>query len=150
MWLAWTSFLVLVTWALLSPQPPKVGAAVLPSSMTFGVSKAIHLGVYFTLAVTIVYLPASLFLRRGVWTLLAIHAGATEYLQQFVEGRSGSIRDVGINLTGLILGMVLARWLSRGRLSPGGESRAASPPMVSGFARGSTGPSPSTEPHQPR
>ena len=48
------------------------------------------------------------------WFLLAFwffHAGATEFGQLFVPGRSGSLRDVALDHIGLLIGLAISwRW----------------------------------------
>ena len=45
---------------------------------------------------------------------LILHGMVTEYIQTFVEGRFGSWKDVGINTTGIMLGLLLY-WVVRRR-----------------------------------
>ncbi len=52
---------------------------------------------------------------RFRWMLLfviMVHAPATELLQQFVEGRTGMLSDVGLDHLGIALGLLLTwqRW----------------------------------------
>ena len=60
--------------------------------------------------------------RPWRWALLAalsLHAGATEFFQQFV-GRGSSLADVGLDHAGLVLGVALSwwRWLGITRSRP--------------------------------
>ncbi|HEY8506604.1 MAG TPA: VanZ family protein [Gemmataceae bacterium] len=78
---------------------------------SFYLSKLLHLGGYGFLAWLAGFVFAT---RAGAWgllLLLAAHAGATEYLQQFV-GRGTSLKDVGLDLAGVALGVAAnyRRW----------------------------------------
>jgi hypothetical protein len=60
-----------------------------------------------------------------------LHAFATEYLQQFVELRTGSLLDVGIDHAGLAAGLLAAwcagaagRWRGPARPNAGPETRS--------------------------
>jgi VanZ family protein len=114
-WSVWWLLLALLTYGLVSPQPPKVSAALLPPGLTFGASKATHLFAYALLSGLVPWLPASSRQRLGLWLLLATHGALTEFIQLYVPGREGSLRDVGINLAGLCLGLALAQLVSRRR-----------------------------------
>src|SRR6478752_742456 len=122
---AWWLALALWSYGLLSPEPPRVGAAVLPSPWAYYVSKALHLSAFAGLALSACLLPATRRHRRLLVAVLAAHAGLTEYLQTFVEGRYGCLADVGLNLTGVTLGALLARgWrLGRRALRRAGQGR---------------------------
>jgi len=50
---------------------------------------------------------------------LSLHAAGTEYLQQFVPGRTGLISDVVIDHIGLLLGLALTwkHWLPKAHAS---------------------------------
>src|SRR5947209_5383186 len=95
-WSAWWLLFAVFTFGLLSREAPHVGAAVLPAALTFWAAKSVHLGGYALLSALVAWLPASRGVRVGLWLLLAAHAPATEYLQQFVEGRHASVTDVVI------------------------------------------------------
>jgi VanZ family protein len=114
-WSAWWLLLATLSWALLSPQPPLVAKALLPSEMTFTASKAVHVSAYAFLTTLVLWLPATTRQRTVLWAVLALHAGLTELGQTFVPGRYGSVTDVFVNLTGITLGLGLALWLSRRR-----------------------------------
>ena len=114
-WSFWWLTLAALTWALLSPLPPKVSAAVLPPDMTFTASKAVHVSAYTFLTAFVAWLPANRRQRLACWVFLAGHAAATEYFQTFVPDRYGCFQDVCINWSGFLLGLALARWTDRRR-----------------------------------
>jgi VanZ family protein len=102
----WCVCVGLWTAALLTITPVEVGDAVIPSGWHFPAAKSLHVCVYAFLTVYLSWLP----LRRGRWFLLAflsLHAMATEFLQQFVPGRTGTPLDVAIDHAGLLLGLAL-------------------------------------------
>lgn len=108
-YVGWWLALGLLTYGLLSPTPPKVGAALLPSHWTFWASKGVHLGAFAFLAATVGFLCITPRHRRRLWTTLVVYAALTEFLQTFVEGRYGCFADVCINWTGITLGLGLVR-----------------------------------------
>jgi VanZ family protein len=112
----WAVLLAGWTAALLRPEPVQVADAVLPSGMEFPAAKLLHVSAYAVLAALAVLLRP---LGRARWLLLAglaLHGAATEYLQQFVELRGPSVRDVGLDHLGIMLGAV-ACWVTHGRLT---------------------------------
>ncbi len=127
-WSVWWSLLALLTWALLSPQPPRVAQALLPEEMTFSASKAVHICAYAFLTLLVLWLPATRQQRVALWLVLASHAVLTEVGQTFVPGRHGSIYDVGINLLGLSLGLVVSYLLTRSSQPTTLEPRSPSVP----------------------
>lgn len=75
--------------------------------LKFIIAKTVHIVTYACWAVLSGWLHLP---RPGCWQLLgflALHAMATEFFQQFV-GRSGSWGDVGLDLVGAALGMLLS------------------------------------------
>jgi VanZ family protein len=107
-YVGWWLALALLSYGLLSPTPPQVGAAILPEHLTFWASKSVHLGAFAFLATVVGLLAITPRHQRLLWGLLVAFAGVSEYLQTFVEGRYGCWPDVGINLTGITLGVGLA------------------------------------------
>jgi len=110
--LAWAGLLVAWTVALLRPVPAEAVHAVGGPEPSFWLGKTLHVGVYACLAVLTAWLPLS---RRWRFILLAglfLHGGATEFFQQFVPGRTASIRDVGLDTLGSCAGVCLSwrRW----------------------------------------
>ncbi|HEY1186732.1 MAG TPA: VanZ family protein [Gemmata sp.] len=100
------AFLGLWTWKLLEPIPvPEALTADLGADWRFVLAKALHAGAYAFLTVLVHALPVS---RRGRWALvalLALHGAATEIGQTFVPNRSGSPRDVLIDVIGIGCGL---------------------------------------------
>jgi VanZ family protein len=116
-WLTWCVCLALWTTVLLTSFPVQVGAKVLSPGLRFPTAKALHVSAYAFLAALITWLPIPTSRRWLVLAFLSLHGFATEYLQQFVPGRVGSWRDVGLDHLGIALGVALTwrGWLSRPR-----------------------------------
>ena len=106
--IGWWLALALLSYGLLSPQPPELSKAILPEHLTFWASKGVHLSAFAFLAMVAGLLPISVRHQRILFGTLIVYAALTEYLQTFVEGRYGCFTDVCINLTGLTLGVGLA------------------------------------------
>jgi VanZ family protein len=92
----------------------EAGKAVLPPAAGFPASKGLHVFAYAFLTAWAVFLP----LGRWRWlpvAFLSLHGAGTEYLQQFVPGRTGLVSDVVIDHAGILLGLALTwkRWLPR-------------------------------------
>jgi VanZ family protein len=112
---AWLLLLAAWTVALLTPYPVQLANQVLPPPVEFPLSKALHVTAYAVLAALVGLLRP---LGRYRWLLLAFlsfHGMATEYLQQFVPHRGPSLRDVGLDHIGILLGALLTwkNWLRR-------------------------------------
>ena len=78
--------------------------------LSFFLRKGAHMFLYFVLGVLVWVALSSLpRLRRGGMTVLlcAILAGLDEYHQTLVPGRSGEVRDVLIDCSGVILALIL-------------------------------------------
>jgi VanZ family protein len=103
----WLLFLAAWTIALLTPQPVQLAQEVLPDQDTFYFGKSLHIGAYAFLVILTAWLKATNRVRWICLAFLSFHAFATEFLQQFVPERSGSLRDVGLNHLGLALGLIL-------------------------------------------
>jgi VanZ family protein len=72
-------------------------------------AKTLHVCAYGVLAGLSGWLDVPCRFRWLLVFFLAGHATATEFFQQFIEGRSGMIQDVGLDLIGSGLGC-LATW----------------------------------------
>jgi VanZ family protein len=103
--LLWAVLLLLWTAALLRPEPVQVATAVLPRPVEFPAAKVLHVTAYAVLAALALLLRP---LGRYRWALLgflSLHGMGTEYLQQFVELRGPSVRDVLLDHLGIALGL---------------------------------------------
>ena len=78
------------------------------------VRKAAHMTEYFLLAIAISF-PLYVYGVRGIWLMLLAgfvcvgFAGLDEYHQSFVEARGPSVRDVGIDSCGAMIGILLVQ-----------------------------------------
>ena len=83
-------------------------------SIHYYVRKAAHMSIYFILAITVSF-PLYVYKIRGFWLLLlagiicAGFAGFDEYHHTFVDGRGGSLRDVGFDCIGSFVGILLVQ-----------------------------------------
>jgi VanZ family protein len=116
-WLIWLFFLTAWTIALLVPIPDTPMPVGDGPDLKWLIGKPLHVSAYAFLTILAAWLPI-----RGRWRLLMplllVHAGATEFLQNFVE-RTGSVRDVLLDWLGISLGLVITwRWW-RGELAHG-------------------------------
>lgn len=112
--LLWLIALILWTIALLRPVPPRAVAGVGGAEAAFWISKVAHISVYALLAGWgRICFPNP---RSRIWLLLSLlaHGAATEFLQGFV-GRGASMRDVGLDATGVGLGWGLMQGVQRRR-----------------------------------
>ncbi|MHB1422537.1 MAG: VanZ family protein [Gemmataceae bacterium] len=112
--LGWFGCLVLWTIALLTIFPVHLGQKFVPHGFQFPAAKCLHVAAYAFLTMYLARLP----LGRWCWlglAILSVHAVGSEFLQQFVPGRHGTIHDVLIDHLGMLLGLVLTwkYWLSR-------------------------------------
>lgn len=114
--LVFAAFLGLWTWKLLEPSPvPEALSAELGGDLKFVLAKSLHACAYAFLAVLVHALPVPRYWHWFLVGLLALHGAATEVGQTFVEGRSGSVRDVVIDWAGVAGGVLLCRLARRGR-----------------------------------
>src|SRR5262245_48924425 len=88
-WVLWGLVLAAWTAALLRPEPPRAGAAVVPTSLRMWVGKGLHVSAYAVLAFVPCRLTSSRRAWWAVWLALVAHGALTEVGQLFVEGRSG-------------------------------------------------------------
>jgi VanZ family protein len=108
LWGVWVLYLVVWTAALLRPEPARVNTEVLPERAQFPAAKALHVGSYALLAALACWLPIRPGRRWLLFAVLSAHAFGTEFLQRFVELRTGSLTDVAIDHAGLAAGLLLA------------------------------------------
>jgi VanZ family protein len=107
----WLLGLAVWTAALLTTYPAKVHEEIMPRDLQFPTAKFLHVSAYAFLTAFVSCLPLRTGWRWALVAVLSLHAFSTEFLQQFVELRHGSLRDVGIDHLGIALGLVLAwKW----------------------------------------
>ena len=111
--LGWAVLLALWTFGLLSQEAPKVASAFLPSNASFYVAKALHVSAYALLACLVCWLPVRWGIRAALLVGLVGHGALTEYLQQYVPGRTGKPADVGLDTAGVLLGLAVGLALRR-------------------------------------
>jgi VanZ like family len=112
--LGWCVCVTVWTVALLTTYPAEVSQEVLPRPAVFPTAKALHVCTYAFLTVWISWIP----IRGWRWLLLSVlslHAFGTEFMQQFVPERTGSVRDIFIDHFGMFLGLAFTwkRWLPK-------------------------------------
>ena len=84
------------------------------SGIEFYVRKAAHMTEYCLLAISISF-PLYVYGVRGIWLMLLAgfvcvgFAGLDEYHQSFVNARGPSVRDVGIDSCGALIGILLVQ-----------------------------------------
>ena len=108
-WIAWLLFVAAWTGALLHPRPIEIDEGDVSPDKQFYLAKALHVTAYAFCAALTVALPARRGWRRAVLLPPCLHAIGTELLQTLVPPRSGSLRDMLLNLLGLTLGALLTR-----------------------------------------
>lgn len=106
-WVFWLACVAVWTAALLTTFPVEVSRQVLPSGMQFPTAKVLHVSAYAFLTAFVARLPVRGRVRWLFVAFLSLHGFATEYLQTFVPERGGSLRDVGLDHLGILLGLVL-------------------------------------------
>lgn len=97
------------------------------SGIEFYVRKAAHMTEYCLLAISISF-PLYVYGVRGIWLMLLAgfvcvgFAGLDEYHQSFVDARGPSVRDVGIDSCGALIGILLVQAFCWSTLhNPGGK-----------------------------
>lgn len=135
-WLAWLTCLIVSTLVLIGPSLTALVRTGIDSGdnpqldeQLFLASKAFHVTDYALLAGLTAWLRAPRRVRALLLVLLSMHALGTEFVQQYVEGRTGSLRDVGLDHFGMALGLAATWkwWLVPERLSETGQARPAAP-----------------------
>lgn len=106
-WACWWILLVLWTIGLLRPEPIQMQHHLIHPSLGWIIAKGLHLAIYALLAFSASLLPASPAFNLSCFIILLAHAFATEFLQQCVKERTGSLSDVVIDLCGVALGLGL-------------------------------------------
>ena len=99
---------------LLNENKSSAELAVSADTSHFYVRKAGHMTEYFLLAVAISF-PLYVYGVRGIWLVILAgiicvgFAGLDEYHQSFVADRGPSLRDVGIDSIGALIGILVVQ-----------------------------------------
>ena len=130
LWLVWLLCLGLWTLALLTSYPVQVKDAVLSPEAGYHASKLLHVCAYALLTGFAAWLVPGGLPRFLPILFLSLHAFATEYLQQFVALRTGSLTDVGFNHVGITLGLIVTWWKWRQVISAPDTCRRSGPAAI--------------------
>ena len=99
---------------LLNENKSSAELAVSADTIHFYVRKAGHMTEYFLLAAAISF-PLYVYGVRGIWLVILAgiicvgFAGLDEYHQSFVADRGPSLRDVGIDSIGALIGILMVQ-----------------------------------------
>ena len=119
---AFLFFLAVWTWELLAENPvPDPVKRAIPDAWKFWLAKSLHVCAYAFLTVLAGLLPVGREYFWGAVALLLLHGIGGEIGQTFVNGRHGSVRDVGLDWVGVVLGLValqVGKWVFGGRSRP--------------------------------
>jgi VanZ family protein len=110
-WMVWIAYVAVWTVALLTPNPVAIAHAVLPHEAVFTTAKTLHICAYAMGVVLSGWLQVTSRFRWALLVFISVHAMGTEFLQQYVPTRTGSVRDVILDHIGIILGLILSwKW----------------------------------------
>jgi len=112
--LVWSVYFAVWTYGLLMPMPPGSSAGwTWLAPFKFGLAKPLHVVAYAGLAGLSGWLRAPCRFRWIVLFIIMAHATVTELLQLQVEGRTGTLQDVGLDHLGIGLGLLITwKWWS--------------------------------------
>jgi VanZ family protein len=114
LWLLWTAFVTVWTFLLLMPRPHELVPSEEILEYSFSIAKTLHVSAYALFAILSAALPVSPRRRWLLIVFMSAHAFLTEFGQIFSEDRHPSLRDVGIDHLGMVLGMALSwKWWRR-------------------------------------
>lgn len=121
-WAVWIGYVLISTVMLVGPslalmlrQQIDTGDNAALDYQLFLASKIFHVVDYLGMALLTAWLPAARRLRVILLGFVAMHALGTEFLQQYVETRTPSGWDVGLDYLGILIGVGLTwRWWRSG------------------------------------
>lgn len=145
-WLVWGGCVAGWTAALLTTFPAHVHQSLLPRPAQFPTAKLLHVSAYAFLTALAFWPPLCPRRRWLPVAVLSLHGFVTEFLQQWVDERHGSLRDVGLDHAGIALGLLLV-WAWRRTVSSSPGRRPVSGPApdtarVSATGTATAGPRP--------
>jgi VanZ family protein len=112
-WWLWGGYVTTWTVALVMPVPPHPfpAAGDQEATLKFVVAKALHVGAYVVMTLLTAWLRAPAANRGLLMFLLMAHGTATELIQANLSYREGTLRDVGFDHLGVLIGLILSwRW----------------------------------------
>ena len=111
-WLVWLAYSTAWTVALVVPLHVMSFGDAGGVDIKYVLAKTVHICAYALLAILTGWLRVPSRYRWMLMLLLAAHGACTEFVQeQFVEGRTGLLSDVLLDLTGILLGSLLSwKW----------------------------------------
>jgi VanZ family protein len=110
-WSIWLVYLAAWSVALLVPLPGAGEWHFQGIDLKVIFAKGLHVCAYALLAGLTGWLEVPCRFRWMLSMALAGHATITEFIQQFVEGRTGLVQDVGLDLIGCCLGCAVTwKW----------------------------------------
>lgn len=114
-WVVWLIYVGVWTWSLERPYPQVVLEHKELAWYLFLFGKTVHVAAYACFAVLSGWLRVP---RRYRWILvfvMSLHAWGSEYFQQYTPTRHASLRDVGLDHLGIVLGTLMSMRLWNAR-----------------------------------
>ena len=115
-WWIWGGYVTVWTVALVMPVPqhPFPAAGEHEVTLKAVVAKTLHVAAYALMTVLTAWLHVPARYRWLLMFLLMAHGTATEFIQENLSYRSGTLRDVGFDTLGVMIGILLSwRWWTR-------------------------------------
>jgi VanZ family protein len=107
----WLVALIVLSFGLLTTEAAEATEGMMSEEMSFGVSKTVHILAFTSMTVLLAFSRWPLAVAWGGVGFLIAYAGLTEYLQTLIPGRTGTVRDVALDCSGILLGLLLTYWL---------------------------------------
>ena len=115
-WLVWTVYFVCLTALLVMPGTVQEQIPLGEFVLTYKalIAKFVHVALYVVFAVLTARLPVAIAYRLPLLFLLMVHGALTEFIQQYVPQRVGSVSDVLFDHLGIALGLLISwKWWTR-------------------------------------
>lgn len=111
-WRIWCLGLLVWTALLVAPNPTtELGLDDVLAEYKYAAAKTLHVVAYGCMAFFAGWLRTPMRYRWGLVFVLMAHGTVTELIQTQIEGRTGTLRDVGYDHAGVCLGLLLGwKW----------------------------------------